>query len=580
MRKVTIVGAGIAGMSAALRLLERGFHVTLLEQDDFMGGMLRACTFPDERNGDRHEHSYHMLMNWYLNLWDIIDELDLRDNWSPSFAFYFLSKGEPNHKMLNVGSPADLLRNVTSGCAPLPDMFLFMYSMIDLLATPMHQDSLLDEQSVNGFMASRKYSTDRAAQLQQKVWETVWAIPSYNASAKGYKNFLKYGNFHPTPQIWIFRKNKYDALIGPIERKLRSYGERFTFMPMAYVHGMDLDEHGRVSALRWSQMDHSPSIDPRGWHKPRVPKEPNRPPLPVDGDLILAVTPGAMTRMVDTPVFVRAPKLGDMHYLNSVPMASVELHFKKGVWLKNVPKDVCVLMDAKYQMTFLDYSQHWPHQHSTFLYVTCSDCEALMSVPPETRIGADEHSPGRVVLDLAHPTTAIEFLLQQLNETMPFDVNEVDLERTRIQTNRGEDLFANETGSEQFRPDTVTNLPNLFLAGTYVRNYADVATIEGAVTSGLMAAEAVRERSGVMPPITVKHAGYHHESVFGALKLLWAPYAYGAKLWSMANDAYGTPNGNLMNQWIGAWASLGNLIDRGRAGATGAPGARSNIPRP
>ena len=37
MNKVTIVGAGIAGMSAALRLLERGFHVTLLEQDNFMG---------------------------------------------------------------------------------------------------------------------------------------------------------------------------------------------------------------------------------------------------------------------------------------------------------------------------------------------------------------------------------------------------------------------------------------------------------------------------------------------------------------------------------------------------------------
>ncbi|GEM_PF-2021918 len=579
MRKVTIVGAGIAGMSAALRLLERGFHVTLLEQDDFMGGMMRACEFPDETSGDRHEHSYHMLMNWYLNLWDIIDELGLRQNWAPSYAFYFMRKGQADApSLLNVGSPFELLRNVTSGAAPLPDMFLFMYSMIDLLSTPIHKDRFLDKYSVNGFMASRPYATDRAAELQQKVWETVWAIPSYNASAKSYKTFLKYGNFAPTPQIWLFQMNKYDALIGPIERKLRSFGDRFVFMPLSFVHGLDLDADGRVKALRWSKMDVSPSVHPDGWHKPLVSAEANRSPLPVEGDLILAVTPGAVTRMVDAPVFVRAPHLGDLHKVHSVPMASVELHFKKGVWLKNVPADVCVLMDAKYQMTFLDYSQHWPDQTSTFLYVTCSDCEALMSVPFETRTGAAKKPPGKLVLDLAHPSTAIEFLLEQLHETMPFDVNDVDLERTRIETNRGEDLFANETGSEEFRPDTTTNLPNLFLAGTYVRNYADVATIEGAVTSGLMAAEAVRQRTGVMPPITIKQASYHHESVFAALKLLWAPYACGAKLWSMANDAYGTPDGGVLGSWINAWAGLGSLVNQGRGTVAGASSTAARHP--
>ena len=557
MRKVTIVGAGIAGMSAALRLLQRGFHVTLLEQDVFMGGMLRACELPDDPHGGRHEHSYHMLMNWYVNLWDIIDELDLRKNWSAGNAFYFMHKGQAHApKLINVGSAADLWSNLTSGAAPLPDMFLFMYSMIDLLSTPMHKDGFLDDYSVNGFMASRPYATDCAAELQQKVWETVWAIPSYSASAKGYKNFLKYGNFAPTPQIWLFQKNKYDALIGPIESKLRSFGKQFEFQPLSYVHGLDLDEHGRVKALRWSKMDHSISIDARGWHTPLLPDKPNRKPLPIDGDLILAVTPGAMTRMVDGPLFQRAPHLGDMSRLHSVPMAAVELHFKKGIWLKNLPRDVCVLMDAKYEMTFLDYSQHWPDQDSTFLYVTCSDCEALMSVEPERRVGAGKGRPGKVMLDLKHPTTAIEYLLEQLQETLPFDALDVDLERTRLQTNRGEDLFANETGSEQWRPQTVTPLPNLFLAGTYVKNYADVATIEGAVTSGLMAAEEVRKRAGVMPPIEIKTAGYHHESLFAMLKLAWAPYAYGAKLWSMANAAVGSAPDQSLSPILSALRSL------------------------
>ncbi len=593
MNQVTIVGAGIAGMTAALRLLERGFHVRLLEQDDFMGGMLRACHFPDDPGGDRHEHSYHMLMNWYLNLWDIIDELGLRENWTPSDAFYFLHKGQLQpSKMLNVGSPADLLRNVTSGAAPLPDLFLFMYSMIDLLSAPIDKDRFLDKVSVNGFMASRPYATDRAAELQQKVWETVWAIPSYNASAKSYKSFLKYGNYAPTPQIWVFNKNKHDALIGPLEQKLRSFGKRFEFMPLAYVRGLDLDTQGRVKSLRWTPVQSSPSIHALGWHKPAVPPELNAAGkstvkvLPIEGDLIMAVTPGAMARLVDAAIFGRAPHLGDLRRLQSVPMASVELHFKKGVRLKNVPPYVCVLMDAKYQMTFLDYSQTWNLHDSTFLYVTCSDCEALMSVPPERRLGASKRKAGQLVLDLQHPSTAIEFLLQQLHETLPFDVADVDLERTRIQTNRGEDLFANDTGSEAFRPDTTCDIPNLFLAGTYVRNYADVATIEGACVSGLMAAEQVRQRAGVMPPITIKTAGHHHESVFAALKWAWAPYAAGAKLWSMASDAYGAgqpPSAAaralqpLAKPWLDAAVQLGQVMAQALAAtAASAPASTAS----
>lgn len=563
MTNVTIVGAGIAGLTAALRLLQRGFQVTLLEQDAFVGGMLRACTFDDESTGDRHEHSYHMLMNWYANLWDLIDELGVRDKFAPSYAFYFLHRGQAHApRMLNVGSAADLWSNITSGAAPPPDLFIFMYSMIDLLSTPMHRDSFLDNYSVNGFMRSRLYSTERAAQLQQKVWETVWAIPSYHASAKSYKNFLKYGNFAPVPQLWLFQENKYDALIGPLDRKLRSFGDRFRFIPKARVNELVLDDTGRVAALRYDKVDRSPSLAPGDWRSLGSQS------LPVKGDLILAVTPGALAHLVRGPVYERDPKLGDVRKIHSEPMASVELHFKEGKWLQHVPKDVTVLMDAKYQMTFLDYSQLWPNQKSTFLYVTVSDFESLLSVPVETRTKAARgrgKNPGKLVLDFNRPTTAIEYLLAELRETLPFDPADIDLERTRIQTNAGEELFANEVGSEEWRPKTVTRIPNLFLAGTYCQNYADVATIEGAVTSGLLAAEEVRVRAGAAPPIRAKTAGYYHESVFALLKVLWAPYAYGAKLWSMMNDAVGSPDGDYLAAWRSALGPLWKAsVERGR----------------
>ncbi len=90
--------------------------------------------------------------------------------------------------------------------------------------------------------------------------------------------------------------------------------------------------------------------------------------------------------------------------------------------------------------------------------------------------------------------------------------------------NTGEELFANLVGSWDKRPEATTGLDNLFLAGTYVRHYADVATVEGGVASGLQAAEAVRLRHGVAGKIEVIEADEYPASFYKGLKVLWAPY--------------------------------------------------------
>ena len=40
--QVIIAGAGVAGLTATHRLLQRGYDVTLIEADDFVGGKLGA----------------------------------------------------------------------------------------------------------------------------------------------------------------------------------------------------------------------------------------------------------------------------------------------------------------------------------------------------------------------------------------------------------------------------------------------------------------------------------------------------------------------------------------------------------
>jgi heterodisulfide reductase subunit A len=48
LQEVMVVGGGVAGVFAALDVAEQGFHVTLVESDPSIGGIMAALdkTFP------------------------------------------------------------------------------------------------------------------------------------------------------------------------------------------------------------------------------------------------------------------------------------------------------------------------------------------------------------------------------------------------------------------------------------------------------------------------------------------------------------------------------------------------------
>jgi uncharacterized protein with NAD-binding domain and iron-sulfur cluster len=57
-------------------------------------------------------------------------------------------------------------------------------------------------------------------------------------------------------------------------------------------------------------------------------------------------------------------------------------------------------------------------------------------------------------------------------------------------------LLINTVNSWSLRPEAKTAIPNLFLAGDYVRTDIDLATMEGANESGRAASNAILEASG------------------------------------------------------------------------------------
>ncbi len=69
-------------------------------------------------------------------------------------------------------------------------------------------------------------------------------------------------------------------------------------------------------------------------------------------------------------------------------------------------------------------------------------------------------------------------------------------------------LFVNDVGVWDHRPTNVSRIPGVYLAGDFVRHTTEVASMEGAVRSGLDAAEAIRLRHAadtpsvdILPPV-------------------------------------------------------------------------------
>lgn len=76
-KKVAIVGGGIAGLSTAANLSERGFEVTLFEKNEYLGGKLGSWTFESKGETLRAEHGFHAFFRQYYNLRNFMRKLNI-----------------------------------------------------------------------------------------------------------------------------------------------------------------------------------------------------------------------------------------------------------------------------------------------------------------------------------------------------------------------------------------------------------------------------------------------------------------------------------------------------------------------
>jgi isorenieratene synthase len=85
--KAVVIGGGLAGLAAAYELSQRGVRVTLLERSPQLGGKIASWPI---QVGDDHfmmEHGFHGFFPQYYNLFGLVEELQIRQNFK-SLDYY------------------------------------------------------------------------------------------------------------------------------------------------------------------------------------------------------------------------------------------------------------------------------------------------------------------------------------------------------------------------------------------------------------------------------------------------------------------------------------------------------------
>jgi protoporphyrinogen oxidase len=212
----TIIGGGIAGLTAALRLAERGFSVKIFEKGPLVGGALSAI----RRDGVYYDVYQHMFAEWYNNFWDLAKDVGLYrgKHFEKRSECAFLRQNDfPNYRVCtNIGAFNTGLKNMLSGVLTIPEMFLANYTILDALARNDSPGGFLENQTLNDFIVNRPYATSGVTRFFDEAVDNIWSINSYLSSALAYQRFSKYQFREPSPLCWVMKGDCYQSLIGPL----------------------------------------------------------------------------------------------------------------------------------------------------------------------------------------------------------------------------------------------------------------------------------------------------------------------------------------------------------------------------
>jgi uncharacterized protein with NAD-binding domain and iron-sulfur cluster len=500
MTRVAILGGGVAGLTAAHELAERGFDVVVLEARAIPGGKARSLPVPGSGAGGRAdlpaEHGFRFFPGFYQHLPDTMRRIPAGDRTvferlTAATRILFAQAGGRNEIVATAHLPESL--------EDLAVLSRFLLEVMTSLGIPADEHAWLVDRLLTLLTScdERRYE-----QWDLQSW---WVYVRAEERSPAFRKFLADGL---TRTLVAARAREISArtgglILAQLVFDLTRAGGRADRVLDAPTNEAWIDPW--VAHLKTLGVNLRLSTPVQG--------------LTVSGGRIAGVTTAAGTVTADH--YVAALPVEIMRMLAGPPLRALEPRLN-GLdrlvtrWMNGIlfylDRDVPVVnghaiyIDSEWALTSISQAQFWTGvdlerygngRVRGILSVDVSDWQT-----PGGRTGkvaarcSREEIHDEVWGQLTdHLNDGPEPVLDERHVLSWFLDPAIEFPNPSGATN-SEPLLVNTAGSWADRPDAVTRIPNLLLAADYVRTNTDLATMEGANEAARSAVNAILAAHG------------------------------------------------------------------------------------
>lgn len=493
--KVAIIGAGLAGMSTAVELLDQGHEVDIYESRQFIGG--KVGSFVD-RKGNHVEMGLHVFFGCYNNLFRLMKKVGANENLLvKDHTHTFVNRGGEIGELdfrFPVGAPLHGIRAFLSTNQLKPydkarnAVALMLSPVVRALIDPdgaMQDIRNLDDISFSDWFLSKGGTRMSIQRMWDPVAYALGFIDCDNISARCMLTIFSLFATKTEASLLRMLKGSPDVyLSGPIRKYITDKGGRFH--------------------LRWGcremLYDKSPSGDTYV-SGIAMSKATNKKVVKADVYVAACDVPG-IKRLI--PSQWREWELFDNIYkLVGVPVVTVQLRYNGWVTeLQDLEKsrqlrravgldNLLYTPDADFSC-FADLALSSPENYyiegqGSLIQAVLTPGDPYMPLPNDEIIDRVQ----KQVLDLFPSSQGMEVLWSSVVKI-------------------GQSLYREAPGNDPFRPDQKTPVKNFFLAGSYTKqDYID--SMEGATLSGRQAAAYICTAGEELAALRKMIAALHSE---------------------------------------------------------------------
>lgn len=504
MKKVVIIGGGVAGLSAAHELIRRGFTVEVYEAASCLGGKARSVGVPgsgkDGRKDLPGEHGFRFFPRFYKHITATMQEIPFKGNANGVLGNLVetsqikLARFDKESFTMPARFPRSLqelekyLKDSLNSDLGLTEKDKSNFALkIWQLLTSCRERRRNEYERIGWweFLDSDQHSTAYQTIFSKGLTRTLVAARAETASSKTGGNIflqLMFDISRPgTSSDMVLNAPTNDAWIDPWVKYLKEKGVQFNLnAPTVYINCKEQV----IKSINVSINDIENTITADYY--------------------LFAVPVEVMANLLNFDVLKADPTLSTIKELSdSVSwMNGAQFYLTEDL---QVNHGHTIYIDTPWALTSISQKQFWPNVD--LKNYGDGTVKGILSVDI-----SDWDSPGILYNKSAKECTKDE-IIKEIWEQLKKSLNvngkiilkdehlhnwylDADIEFDIPKKNK-EPLLVNTINSWDLRPYSYTRIPNMFLASDYVKTYTDLATMEGANEAAKRAVNCILDSSGV-----------------------------------------------------------------------------------